>query len=329
MKSKNRKFEKTAVALCATVLSLLLLWTVVGAFFGTKPQNALDTYTVCDDKEYYSETTYYLTEAAYLNQGQNAASSSRSARLTASAYTDDGTEFVYAATKNVWVEETKTDGVITDSRRMKKCEIDELESQSAMLQSDDGTVDTSATELKGEETTSHYKLTLYTRVSYVPYTRLYLVKSKAMWEQKLVWAWETDTSAEEDKDDCLSITWGGGELEGRVVFDMAGNYYKGQELDAARSQSDSYSGYLWKFREKSGYLGSELEQCYVTINMIRPDKNFDMHTSVKTTYVHTWGSFKGEFSIEANSEPELAATLKISEATDSWQIQIDVPDIDY
>ena len=48
-----------------------LLWTVVGAFFGTKPQNALDTYTVCDDKEYYSETTYYLTEAAYLNQGQN------------------------------------------------------------------------------------------------------------------------------------------------------------------------------------------------------------------------------------------------------------------
>ena len=61
-----------------------------------KERNINNINVVCDDGEYYSETTYYY------NQGQFAS-------LYALSSIEDNEEFVMGVSKKVWVAETKND----------------------------------------------------------------------------------------------------------------------------------------------------------------------------------------------------------------------------
>lgn len=129
MKTRSVK----AILMSVSLLVLLAIVSVsVISLFNAKDR-VPDTYSVSNDGEYYSETTYYFSEDDYAErqqqraEGQTSAASTRSVAAVESAEQGQAGEFVGAAVKRVWVSETMDEqGTIVDSHLMTKQEVEEM-----------------------------------------------------------------------------------------------------------------------------------------------------------------------------------------------------------
>lgn len=338
MKSKNFKLAK---AISLGIASLLVCVAVAGcAPVDTNTQSS-DSYTVCNDGEYYSETTYYYNEKEYENSVTELKQCNKKVRLRSAANAqsneiteENGGEFYCAVTEAVWVEETAQEGVVADSRLLTKAEIDKCEAEYAIALQTYSAEESNLAEQNSprsyEDSTSRYKLSITIVVNYYENTRRFDVDGLAMWESVWVWAWETETSAEEYHDDYMGITWGGG-LLAETVSDMIGTYYDGGgNVSCGRTISNQTAGYVWAFHEKSGYCGKEMEIGWAAVKLIASGQTL----GVKLTYVHTYGSIEGEVSLGAKIktvvdkdgvkiEAELGPELTLSSKEKNWQIQVD------
>ena len=92
---------KLKVAFASISLALVFVLTLVLSLFITKA-NA-DTYTVYDDGEYYSETTYYLTKNAYnkhLEETEATTADKKSVTKSAVSAEGNDSKFVIATAKS-------------------------------------------------------------------------------------------------------------------------------------------------------------------------------------------------------------------------------------
>lgn len=128
MKHTNANVTKQLTILTSVILSLIFAFAVSISFIAIN--NKKDVFTVCNDDEYYSETTYFLNEKEYekyLRETGTERDGEKSAAKRAASAEQDGEIFVQAAVKKVWVAEAKDDsGNVVNSRLMKKAEIDKI-----------------------------------------------------------------------------------------------------------------------------------------------------------------------------------------------------------
>ncbi|MDE5722418.1 MAG: hypothetical protein K2I30_06770 [Clostridia bacterium] len=98
MKNQKTIFKRVA----PLSIALNTLFVIIFTFAYRNDLKPLDSYTVCSDDEYYSETTYYLTEELFNQRNGQNQKSATGKKLAA----EDKGEFVLAAEKKVWVAET-------------------------------------------------------------------------------------------------------------------------------------------------------------------------------------------------------------------------------
>ena len=157
----------------------------------------------------------------------------------------------------------------------------------------------------------------------------YTITGEASWDDVLVWLWDTNKAAEEWDFDYIGITWGGARTLVANTHSISGKYYNGNAVSFSKQTSDSYAGYVWQFNEKSGYLGKEMKLATATVNISKVGTSENKETNAKMTYIHTYGKIKGDISLTYNSDGSAAAGVSLSETSEQWQIEIDVPGIVY
>lgn len=332
-KTKSSKLLITIISvLLATIFAITLSLTLIG----TKA-NA-DTYTVYDDGEYYSETTYYLTESAYnksLKETKADTADTKSVTKSAVSSKDDDSDFVIAATKKVGVYEAADEnGNIIESRLLKKSEIEKLnnipESSNGIAPFSYRPLDKFPDENKlDSDGYSFNYLYIQLKVSYGNESGQYVIRGFASWEQKLVGVWESNKAAEESYLDFLGISWGGNGNLTAIDKSISGKYYNDNDITYGRTIDEVNCGYVWEFYEKSGFLGKEMAHttAYVTI-----DNKGIFHnrtTNARLTYIHTYGKIGGELKLTASNDDSIAAELTLSETKSSWETIINIPNILY
>ena len=333
---KANKNLKRYARFAAMVTALLIVGTAAAAIASVRPRS--DTYTVYSDDGYYSETTYYLNEKDFARQTEARSTeggkySTASGELTP---TDENEEFVLGISKNVWVREvTDEAGNVTESKLLKKAEIEELYEQTAKIESAARSADAEDPDfglsLIGLDNTKIHLLTLDLSVLYNKDTHYYFAGATASWAEQLVWFWQTDIAAEEEFEDYLGLSWGGDGAFKADIISCSGNYYHGETIyDFSRKYSDSYAGFVWQFNEKEGILGDELEHFNASISMekINPSVQ-NKETSIKATYIHTYGVIEGNVSFSVDSDGKLEASANLSASEKQWQIELDVPGLEY
>ena len=334
MNTKQTKREFIALKVIALTLSLLVLAGVALYCFTTRP----GTYTVYADDGYYSETTYYLTEAAYntylaeqtLNDVRAdsvktlAKSASRQAN-TISVSSDPNIKFISATVKTVWVsEKSDENGVITDSHLMTEEEVSAVEGFRNHKEGINAELLWMPQETDEEE---QYYLSIR-MVLYRDYSEdQYIVQGNARWEAILTG--DSNKAAQENYWDYLAITWGGERLLCGDEHEISGYYYNEDEVSFHRDISDSYAGYSWHFNEKSGWMGKEMELCTAVVRLNDSIAPKGLETNAKVTYVHTYGNIGGSLSFSMNSNGVAAASVNLQETEKQWQIEIDTPGIKY
>lgn len=280
-----------------------------------------DTYTVYADEDYYSESTYFTTESSFNSYLQ--ASSCTAVFSEATETLSNDIEFASAVAQSMWVYETEDEsGLVKESRLLSKAEVDEIGNDNASI----NLLSSSETEI-GSDTESYYKLTIVLEVTHNLTGGYYSVVGTATWAKIL--SASTKKSAEENFLDYIGLTWGGNGAFKASSYSASGKYYNGKTATMTRSISDAYSGYVWQFYEKSGYLGKELENATVQANISLIGAEQGKETNAKLTYIHTYGTTDSSVSISLSSNGGLAAGLSFSSSIKSWQIQIDVSGIPY
>ncbi len=122
------KTQKTrpasVISICVALIFIIALALCLTSPF--KEVYALpETYTVCEDDGYYSETTYYLNENAYMCSLQKSNSDSVPAKAD-----NPEKKFVVSANKRVWVSETVDEnGYILDNHLLNRQEIENVQSK--------------------------------------------------------------------------------------------------------------------------------------------------------------------------------------------------------
>lgn len=320
MKTRSVK----AILMSVSLLVLLAIVSVsVISLFNAKDR-VPDTYSVSNDGEYYSETTYYFSEDDYAErqqqraEGQTSAASTRSVAAVESAEQGQAGEFVGAAVKRVWVSETMDEqGTIVDSHLMTKQEVEEMQ----RLQS---SITTFSSEEVGTDNASKYYLDIDLSVYYDEAANQYTAEGNAYWDDQLVWAWETDKAAEEGYLDYIGISWGGDEeLKcGSKSMSITGKYYDNNLVNFVRTKYSPHMGCVWEFNEKTGYLGKEME--YANANVIlTPEYEYQgKATFIMMTYIHTYGKVGGSITISASTEQGLAAEVTLSETEKQWSLDV-------
>ncbi len=279
-------------------------------------------------RRYYSETTYFLNEKEYekyLRETVTERDGEKSAAKRAASAEQDGEIFVQAAVKKVWVAEAKDDsGNVVNSRLMKKAEIDKIDNF------DTDTLATSGTEPPeyiGGDSESKFKLDISMSVFYDQYEDTFEIHGYAYWEAKLVWMWDSDESAEEYYDDYLGITWGGnGQYLKEINRSFEGVYHNDEAVSSSRNTSDPYAGYVWQFREKSGYMGKELKRAHALVELQKVYAKQNLETAAKLTYIHTYGELTVDsgITISVGTDTSIAAHIDWGDRERSWQIEIAV-----
>ncbi len=89
---KQKTFFKRVALLSFALITLFVIMFVSAYHSDLKP---LDSFTMCSDGDYYSETTYYLTEELFNQRNGQNQKSAAGKKLTA----EDKGEFVLAAEK--------------------------------------------------------------------------------------------------------------------------------------------------------------------------------------------------------------------------------------
>lgn len=287
------------------------------------------SYTITTDDGYHAETTYFLTKDAYQDYVDNidysatlSEGTGNSTYAKKNAVEDDG-EFVIGAVQNVCVyEQTDEDGNVSESHLMTSEEIETFET-SVSTASDDVKIEID------KDTESMYYLDISLYLVYSSGDNSFYVTGMAGWEDKLVWAWDSNKAAEEDYFDYISLTWGGERMLKADYKNIYGTYYNGNAVSFSRKNSDSYAGYVWQFNEKSGYLGKEMKSSVARVNLKNVGTNEYRETNAKMTYIHTWGAIGGDVSFSVDSEGTFAAGVELSETEKQWQIEIDVSGLQY
>lgn len=131
-------------------------------------------------------------------------------------------------------------------------------------------------------------LTVNFKVTYDTQTSLYEAEATASWQAKLTPYAESFKSAEEFSDDFIAITWGG---EGYIKSEeesFQGEYYNGKPVKGVGAVSNSYYGFAWAFREKSGLLGKEMKSAVAKVKFGSYKENQGKPAAVKMTYIHTY-----------------------------------------
>lgn len=286
------------------------------------------TYTIITDDGYYAKTTYYLTEQAYQDYLESAQPSmnysAKSANATSRSVntSDEDIEFVLGAVQTVCVyEQVGTDGNITESRLLTSPEIDGILDESISGGFENDTI--------GVDAESFYYLNISMSVVYNNSSKQYSITGTASWKEEVVSALDSYKAAEEWDFDYIGFTWGGDKALIAKSQEISGNYYNDQKVSFARKTSDAYVGYVWQFKEKSGFLGKEMELATAKVDLAKVGTSENKETNVKMTYIHTYGAVDGSVSFNITENKKIAPSLTLSKTQKQWQIEIDITGIKY
>lgn len=317
MNTKQTKREFIALKVIALTLSLLVLAGVALYCFTTRP----GTYTVYADDGYYSETTYYLTDVAY----------ERGVPLDERISLGEENDFTLAVQKDVWVyESTDENGVVTESRLLGKEEAEQAKALSVNATMEQVATSVASITPIGEDSESYYRFSAQFYVGWDNDKNVYTLHGSISWENLLASWWEEHKAAEEDIDDYLGFTWEGGFLNS---YDLASaKYYNDQKVEISTAIDDRYKAQVWQFREKSGWMGRELEQGDFYVDLSRTSPSQGRPAMVQMTYIHTYGKFDGSVSLKAGIDEGGISSgigLAVSTSEDNWQIQMGIVGLEY
>lgn len=339
MKAKKTHFTIICISI---IITLVFSLTLVLSLFGTKA-NA-DTYTVYDDGEYYSETTYYLTKSAYnkyLKETGDTTDGRKSVTKSAVSAEDNESEFVVAATKKLYIYEAADEnGIVIDSRPLNKTEINQYiiddtfdknegkkSKATAIIPPPSGGGNVEFEEpydFLGKDSTTIYGLTIVLTVKYEYATGLYIVSGTAKWNYNVGSDKET---VESTAMDFIGLTWGGDKAFRAQTQYVYGEYYNNsEEISFSKRTSDSYTGFVWQFEDMSGNNPMNYAVSTVGLNRIK-DKSGN-EANAKLTYIHTYKDVSGSISLKLGTDG-LAAEVLFSAQEKYWQIEVDVPGLKY
>lgn len=340
------KFVKTKQCLFVGSALLLSAAVITGCALSAKTYRTAptDTFTVSSNDGYYSETTYFLTEEAYKEhsmQTEENTQANRKTTLNASAPDADEGEFVLGAIQSIAVSETVAeDGSIADSHPMTENELEDYGINPASIgdgndpwqNSTWGGGSSDPYQEVGRDNQSLYLLSINLVVKYYTTSKEYKIEGSASWEQKFTM--NTQEAAEEFNFDFIGVTWGGNNTLRAISSSISGKYYHDliygdENVTFSRSASDSYAGYVWQFNEKPRIYGKEMEIANASVTLKKEGELQNRTTSARLTYIHTYGAIQGNISIGVNTNGELAADVSLSYTDKQWQIEIDVPGINF
>lgn len=340
MKTKESK-KLILILVCISILSIIVFASsFVIPVNGFKAK--VDTYTEYSDEDYYSETTYYLTKTAYkqhLKEEEGISNTNTKSLTKYETVNDDANdEFVIAASKKIFVlESADENGEVNESRPLKKAEIDQLvgidasdnndkekSTIHAVSEIEPGTWDEPEV-LIGKDTTSIYYLTIQLSVVRETDTNLYKVSGTAKWKNAID---EPDEQTVEATSlDYIGLTWGGnGALCANYQYTYGVYWYNSEEVAFSKKISDSYSGFVWQFKEMNLLNPMNYAVTIVKLRQVYP--KVGKETNAKMTYIHTYNQISGSLSLSIGTN-EAAAGVTFSASENYWQVEIDVPKITY
>lgn len=342
------KIKKTKLsAIMVVCFSLLIISVLVTSLFlpALGAKETADTFTVYEDGEYYTETTYYRTKEAYKRYLKSTADNSDKSRKNLARLTavsdDPDKEFVITATKSVCVlEEYNEDSEVEESRPLKKDEIEQLFEIEAPKDSGNGksaairelppiiTIpDLEPRSLIGKDRTILYCLTIEMSVIVDNKTGEYEVSGTSKWQNES--SFNHATVGEKWSLDYIGLTWGGnGSLCATKQYTYAQCWDNNEEIPISKRVSDSYAGFVWAFHEVIGYTHMNFAVTSVKLKTVGEKQGKE--TSAKLTYIHTYTAIEvgGSLSLTIGANG-LAGGVVFSTTGKYWQIQIDVPGIKF
>lgn len=333
-KIKQSHFKSTTKIAAALLLSVFAVTAIIGI---SNNKTVADSYTICADEEYYSETTYYLSQSAFKEHLSNSSSNKKSYSTADLSLTsdDNNEEFVLGVSKSVWVaEEINEENVITSSHLLSKEEIDNIGITANTFKlgpfieqkplPNDGSGDI----VVGTEEMLYGCLTIDLTVLFDTTNDTYKIEGNSSWEQNLTLPWEGNNEAESFHEDYMALTWGGDKTLAAQNRNITGEYYGGDTVEFRQSASDTYSGYVWYFIEQNGFFGKELENAKATATLKKVGESEGKETNAKLTYVHTYGELELGVGIGITTTG-LAPSITVGASESYWQIEIDVSGIEY
>lgn len=175
--------------------------------------------------------------------------------------------------------------------------------------------------LVGQDSEKMYNLSISMQVFYDAESEVYTVCAKAEWKRAGIFT-KSKKCAENIYADRIIFSWDGAlSADGQSI---CGEYRNGKKVDFLNT-SKSYNSLVWQFKEKS--KRSQMSFASATFNL-KKDGTERGQTSVRMAYVHTYRQVKGNMPIifGVGLAPD-KITFSGTEAT--WQIEIDVPQINY
>lgn len=316
-RSKQLLVLSLILALSTLILSVTLTPTQVNA-------QTKETYSVVTNDEYFAETTYFLTQNVYENFFNESAPTKVCSERVSTSLSNNEDKFAFAVSQKVYVlEQTNAIGDTVESRLLKKNEIAEYSMDNSV------NVYSNSNEEVGTDAEYMYYLTINMIVTYNTNTSQYKITGTASWDPILVWAWESNKAAEEFYHDYIGITWGGNNTLAATSYSISGIYYGGDAVSFSRKASNTTAGYVWQFKEKSGYLGKEMKNATANVQIAKSGTHENKQTCARMTYIHTYGTINGSVSINANSDATIAAGVTLSQTQKQWQIEIDVYGLEF
>ena len=321
-----RRFEILTVLVCVIILIVSILMPLMYKQGDTSEINLLpvkrtDPYVVIENEPYYSETTYYFNKEQFLEEED------KGNKVMAHSINDQQYEgeFVMAVNKTVFVEEVyDAKGNTIESRLLTRDEINEPVDQAYSM-------DQSYIEVIGDTTQSRYDLDI--RLLVLQTSGYYVAVGYASWNTQYFGGGEE--YAEDSADDFMAITWGGnGELQFQPGYSFEIEYFVDHEpeVDPTICDINSYAGICWQFEDRIGFwgLGWPMENARASIGLKKtyPEEK-GKETSIRLTYVHTYGLITPVVQVTVGYPSGLAGGLSISTVDKAWQIMVEVPDIFY
>lgn len=145
-------------------------------------------------------------------------------------------------------------------------------------------------ELIGEISQSYHRLSWQMCVFWNEAEGRFALIGDVAWEKDLTWFWESPRAAEERYEDkvCFYL---GEETDLHVTDSSAsGIYYGGGEVGIELLEAPQEEGFLigWRFHEKSGYLGKELEEATFRVELEGKIPPASRIVSANMCYIHTY-----------------------------------------
>lgn len=331
----KKSYLKLKVAFTSILLALVFALSFTLSIFSTKA-NA-DTRTVCEDNEYYSETTYFLTESAYNKHLK---------KIGAEETLKKNEQFVLSASKKVCVQETTDEqGKVIDSHPLKKAELEQL-AQKRSAETDNGDSDTpngpakipkniydqiiitdgggAYYETLKSKSSDQYFLTIEFVIGQDTLTKEYRLAGKSVWQS--ITEFDTKKVPESSAFDYVGITWGGnGNLVSENYF-THGIYSNNSDMHISTKLDNPERGYVWQFQEKLNGYPMNYGTFYAYVNSV--NKEFTNTTTANMTYIHTYNETTGTVSFNIGTDGA-SLGLSFSATKDYWDIQVGLYGLQY